>query len=206
MIKLRGFILQASYRVVSGSAGTRVPVIHIYGRLEDGGTFLVRDNRQRPHFYVRTADVERASALTSQQSVALEKRTFNGEPVSRFDMETPTDVPGLRDRLHDVGIDTYEADVRFAIRYLIERGIKGGCEIEGEATPGEGITWVFDNPVLRPADVRIEPRVLSFDIETDGKGERLLAISMYSTEIDEVLIVDGSDRPMPEKATRCLDE
>ena len=170
MTKLRGFILQASYRVLSGPAGTRVPVIHIYGRLEDGGTFLVRDNRQRPHFYIRTADVERASALTSQQPVALEKRTFNGESVSRFDMETPTDVPGLRDRMHDVGIDTYEADVRFAIRYLIERGIKGGCEIEGEAKPGEGITWVFENPVLRPADVRIEPRILSFDIETDGKG------------------------------------
>lgn len=204
--KLRGFILQASYRVVSGPAGTRVPVIHIYGRLEDGGTFLVRDDRPRPHFYIRTADVERASVLTSQQPIALEKRTFNGEPVSRFDMETPTDVPGLRERMHDVGIDTYEADVRFAIRYLIERGIKGGCEIEGEATPGDGITWVFNNPVMRPADVRIEPRVLSFDIETDGKGERLLAISMYSNEIDEVLIVDGSDRPMPEKATRCLDE
>ena len=206
MIKLRGFILQASYRVVSGPAGTRVPVIHIYGRLEDGGTFLVRDDRQRPHFYIRTADVERAGVLSSQQPVPLEKRTFDGQLVSRFDMNTPTDVPGLRDRLHDVDIDTYEADVRFATRYLIERGIKGGCEIEGEAKAGEGITWVFDNPVLRPADVRIEPRVLSFDIETDGKGERLLAISMYSSEIDEVLIVDGSDRPMPEQAIRCLDE
>lgn len=206
VLKLRGFILQASYRVVSGPAGTRVPVIHIYGRLEDGGTFLVRDDRQRPHFYIKTADVERASVLTSLPSVPLQKRTFDGELVSRFDMETPTDVPGLRDRLHDVGIDTFEADVRFAIRYLIERGIKGGCEIEGEAKPGEGITWVFDNPVLRPADVKIEPRVLSFDIETDGKGERLLAISMYSDQIDEVLIVDGSDRPMPEKATRCVDE
>jgi DNA polymerase-2 len=206
VIQLRGFILQASYRVVSGPAGTRVPVIHIYGRLEDGGTFLVRDHRQRPHFYIKTADVERASVLTSMVPVPLQKRTFDGELVSRFDMETPTDVPGLRDRLHDVGIDTFEADVRFAIRYLIERGIKGGCEIEGEAKPGEGITWVFDNPVMRPADVKIEPRVLSFDIETDGKGERLLAISMYSEQIDEVLIVDGSDRPMPEKATRCIDE
>lgn len=204
--KLRGFILQASYRVVSGPGRPRVPVIHVYGRLEDGGTFLVREHRQRPHFYIRTQDVQRASAFTSQQPTALNKRTFAGEPVSRFDMETPSDVPGLRDRLHNAGVETYEADVRFAVRYLIERGIKGGCEIEGEATTGEGITWVFDDPVMRPADVKIEPRVLSFDIETDAKSERLLAISLYSAEIDEVLIVDGSDRPMPEKATRCLDE
>lgn len=206
MTQFRGFILQASYRVVSGPAGSRVPVIHIYGRLEDGGTFLIREHRQRPHFYIRSADVQRAGAFTSLQPTPLRKRTFDGAQVSRFDMETPSDVPGLRDRLHDAGIDTYEADVRFAIRYLIERGIKGGCEIEGDATPGAGITWTFDNPRLTPADVRIEPQVLSFDIETDPKSERLLAISMYCAGIDEVLIVDGSDRPMPEKATRCLDE
>ncbi|MDY6947770.1 MAG: 3'-5' exonuclease, partial [Pseudomonadota bacterium] len=206
MTTLRGFILQASYRVVSGPAGTRVPVIHIYGRLEDGGTFLVRDHRQHPHFYIRTDDVPRAARFTSQQPSDVAKHTFDGRSVSRFDMETPSDVPGLRDRLHDAGIDTYEADVRFATRYLIERGIKGGCELEGEATPGDGITWIFDDPVMRPADVKIEPRVLSFDIETDGKGERLLAISVYSNDIDEVLVVDGGDRPMPEKATRCLDE
>ena len=48
--------------------------------------------------------------------------------------------------------------------------------------------------------------MLSFDIETDAKGERLLAISMYAPGLDEVLIVDGSDRPMPEQATRCVDE
>ena len=130
MTQLRGFILQASYRVLSGPAGTRTPVIHIYGRLEEGGTFLVREHRQRPHFYIRTADVQRAGVLTSMQPTPLDKRTFDGAPVSRFDMETPSDVPGLRERFHDIGIDTFEADVRFAIRYLIERGIKGGCEIE----------------------------------------------------------------------------
>ncbi len=39
--------------------------------------------------------------------------------------------------------------------------------------------------------------MLSFDIETDPKGSRLLAISMYAPGIDEVLIVDGSGRPCP---------
>ena len=65
----------------------------------------------------------------------------------------------MRDRLHAEGIDTFEADVRFAVRYLIERGIKGGCEIEGVAVGGTGVTWIFDDPELRPAKARIEPRV-----------------------------------------------
>ena len=45
--------------------------------------------------------------------------------------------PACATGLHAAGIDTFEADVRFAVRYLIERGIKGGCEIEGEATAGQ---------------------------------------------------------------------
>jgi len=204
--KRRGFILQASYRVTPGPGGSRVPVVHLYGKLEDGGTFLVRDDRQHPHFYVRAADAGRAAALGAPTPKSSDKKTFAGDPVALVEMEVPGDVPNLRDRLHDMGIDTFEADVRFAVRYLIERGIKGGCEIEGSASPGTGVTLVFDNPTLRPADVKVEPRVFAFDIETDPKGDRLLAISMYGPEIDEVLIVDGSGREMPEKATRCADE
>ncbi len=228
----RGFILQASYRVLTGEDGTRRPVVHLYGRLENGATFLVRDDRQRPHFYVRAADAARARALGALPPEHADRRTFSGEPACRITVPTPPDVPPLRDRLHADGIDTFEADVRFASRYLIERGIKGGCEIAGNATPGghtarngsaadrghedrarggrtegaAGIAWTFDNPVLRPSAVELEPRVLSFDIETDPKAERLLAISLYAPGVDEVLIVDDRDRPLPDRATRCPDE
>jgi DNA polymerase-2 len=202
----RGFILQASYRIVTQPNGARLPVIHLYGRLEDGGTFLVRDHRQRPHFYVRSADAQRAGALGAPEPRATHKRTFAGEPVSRIDAAVPGDVPQIRDALHAASIDTYEADVRFAVRYLIERGIKGGCRIEGEPIAGDGVSVVFDDPQLMPAAVHVTPRVLSFDIETDPQGERLLAISLYSQSIDEVLIVDEAGRPMPERATRCATE
>jgi DNA polymerase-2 len=202
----RGFITQANYRVVTEPDGRRLPVIHIYGRLEDGAAFLVRDDRQRPHFYIRAADVDRARAVGAPGASPTTKRTFDGAPVCRLEVEVPGDVPAVRDRLHAAGIDTFEADVRFAVRYLIERGIKAGCAIEGEATAGKAVTWVFDNPTLLPADVRIDPRMLSFDIETDAKGERLLAISIYGPDVDEVLIVDDRDRQMPQKATRCASE
>ena len=205
-MKTQGFILQASYRVVPGLRGRPTPVVYLYGRLEDGGTFLVRDDRQRPHFHIRTLDSARAHALRIPEPQPTIKRTFAGAPVSRVEVETPSDVPNVRDRLHRVGIDTFEADVLFAVRYLIERGIKGGCEIEGEGVPGTGVTWVFDNPVVRPADVEIEPRILSFDIETDAKGERLLAIALYGLGVDEVLIVDGSKRTMPEHAVGFMNE
>jgi DNA polymerase II len=206
MAPARGFILQASYRIASGPNGQRIPVVHLYGRLEEGGTFLLRDERQRPHFYIRAIDSARARAQRMPDPQPTDKRCFAGAPVDRLQAETPQDVPGLRDRLQAAGVKTFEADVRFASRYLIDRGIKGGCEIDGEWVPGNGITRVYTNPMLRPARVDVEPRVLSFDIETDGKGESLLAISLYAPGIDEVLIVDPLDRAMPERARRCADE
>ncbi|HWP25867.1 MAG TPA: 3'-5' exonuclease, partial [Xanthobacteraceae bacterium] len=142
-MKARGFILQTSYRITLEPNGRRLPVVHVYGRLEDGSTFLVRDDRRRPHFYVRAADAERVRALGVPEPRATGRRTFDGAPVCRIEVEAPPDVPGVRERLHAAGIETFEADVRFAVRYLIERGIKGGCEIEGEAVPGSGVTWVF---------------------------------------------------------------
>jgi DNA polymerase-2 len=203
----RGFILQASYRNVFGPDGQRTPVVHLYGRLEDGGTFAVRDDRQRPHFYVRAADSARARALGAPQPRPADRRTFAGAAACRIEVRTPQDVPGLRDRLHASGIETFEADVRFAMRYLIERGIKGGCEIDGEWLAGSGVTRMYSNPTLRPGRVAVEPRVLSFDIETDGVADRLLAISLYAPPgLDEVLIVDGGNRAMPERARRCVDE
>ena len=201
----RGFITQASYRVATDANARRRPVIQIYGRLEDGASFLVRDDRQRPHFYIRGADLERARAAGAPAGSPTTRGTFDGTQVARIDVEAPGDVPPVRDRLHASGIDTYEADVRFAVRYLIERGIKAGCTIDGAPSAGKSVTWVFDNPTLGPADVNIEPRVLSFDIETDPEG-RLLAISLYAPGLDEVLIVDDGNRDMPEKSTRCESE
>lgn len=202
----RGFILQASYRVVAAPNGRRIPVLYVHGRLEAGGTFMARDDRQHPHFYIRAADAGRARALGAPQSSPSGKLSFGAEAVCRLETEIPQDVPALRDRLHAADVPTFEADVRFPMRYLIDRGVKGGCEIDGAWVPGSGVTRVYSNPTLRPAEIDVEPSVLSFDIETDGKGERLLAISLYAPGVDEVLIVDGTGRAMPQRASRCADE
>ena len=197
----RGFILQASYRVQGGA-----PVVQLYGKLESGETFLVRDHRQRPSFYIRTMHAERARQFGAERMFDAGKRTFDGAPVSRIEVAIPQDAPVLRDRLHGAGIDTFEADVRFAVRYLIDRGIRGGCAITGESRPGKGIALVFDDPELEPAQVDVYPTVLSFDIETDGAAERLLAIALYGCGVDEVLIVDPNGRRMPEHAIGFADE
>ena len=46
-MNVRGFILQPTYRIEQGR-----PVVHLYGTLETGESFLIRDDRQVPHFYI----------------------------------------------------------------------------------------------------------------------------------------------------------
>ncbi len=197
----RGFVLQATYRIENGA-----PVVHLYGVLEGGGTFLVRDGRETPRFYVRRADAARARELGADGQRDTARRTFDGEPVVRVEVAVPPDTPPLRDRLQEHGIRTFEADVRFAVRYLIDRGIRGGCEIAGASTPGERVTRVFDDPELRPADVTVTPSVLSLDIETDPAGRRLLAVALHGTGVDEVYIVDPGGRALPDRAIGCAGE
>ena len=199
----RGFVFQASYRIQSG-----VPVVHLFGRLENGDTFLVRDRRQTPHFYV-PADAPGRAPPADWQGARLspsDRIAFAGQATRRVSVPTPQDAPPVRDRLHARGIDTFEADVRFAMRYLIDRDIKGGCSIRGDPRPGTGCRWIFDDPELTPASVSFRPSVLSFDIETDARARRLLAIALYGCGVDEVYIVDSAGRAMPERAVACKNE
>lgn len=211
-MEICGFILQASYRVISG-----IPVVHLFGRLEDGRSFLVRDKRSKPHFYVARAAGAAATTAGATAVLPVRKRTFAGAPVARVEVSVPQDAPRVRDKLHERGIPTYEADVRFAVRYLIDRGVKGGCRIAGEPRPGRsadgsGVDLVFDEPEVSPAEVTAPIRTLAFDIETDARAERLLAISLYAEAsgdhvgVDEVLIVDPVGRAMPERAIGLPDE
>lgn len=183
-VSLRGFILQPTYRVESGR-----PVVHLYGRLEDGRTFLVRDARTVPYFYVDAADAERARALGARPLAPTDKRTLEGRAVLRVEVAAPSDAPPLRERLMRAGIACHEADVRFAMRYLIDRGIRGALEVRGHARPGAGIGAVFEDPELAPADWAPRPSVLSFDIETDPRARRLLSIALVGCGASEVLLL-----------------
>ncbi len=194
---VRGFILQPTYRVESGR-----PVVQLYGRLEDGRTFLVRDRRQTPQFYVEAKDAERARAHGARLLSPTDKVTLTGRPVVRVQVAVPADAPPLRDRLRRAGITCHEADVRFATRYLIDRRLKGSLTIRGEPRPGasEGVAVVFDEPDLEPADWTPRLTVLSFDIETDPRAERLLSIALHGCEAAEVLLLNPAGTSSPPAA------
>ncbi len=65
----RGFILQPTYRIESGR-----PVVLLYGRLEDGHSFLLRDTRQTPHFFIKQTDAAMAKSPKIRQEVERLKK------------------------------------------------------------------------------------------------------------------------------------
>ena len=125
-----GFILNATYEADPGCGRA---VVHVYGRLADGRPFLVRDRRPEPYFYIESSAADQARALGVHDLDATDRRTLHGAPVHCVRLHHPGDTPAVRTRLHHAGIPTYEADVRFAYRYLIDRGIKSAMRIHGVA-------------------------------------------------------------------------
>jgi len=207
-VSVRGFILHPTYRLEAGR-----PVVHLFGRLEDGQSFLVRDRRLVPYFFVRTDDSEAARAPGAVRQTPTSLRTMRGDEVTRVEVDTPDQTPPLRDGLQRAGLPVFEADVRFAMRYLIDRGIRGALEIgspragQDPAPAGDGhppfrVDVLFDDPVVRPATYRPGPdllRVLSIDLETDPRGEEIYSAALAGPGIDEVLLA------LPqEQVTRAL--
>ena len=191
---VRGFILQPTYTIERGQ-----PIVELYGVLETGESFLVRDHRERPTFFVEAAQAEAAAALGARLPPGEEKpwHSMEGRLLRRVELSLPADAPPLREKLAQAGIRCYEADVRFAMRYLMQRGLRGSLAIStpfGAAmaparkrSPG-GIDRVFVDPELQPAHFRPRLKVLSIDIETDPQAERLLSIALYGAGAAEVLL------------------
>jgi DNA polymerase-2 len=184
----RGFILTPTYRVVAGR-----PEVHLHSILDDGKPALIVDDRLVPYFFVRTADAAVvAGAVPNLRLVPTELRDFAGEKVSRVETALPQDVPPLRGRLADAGVDCLEADLRFAYRYLIDRGIRGAFTVDGPYERRPGVGRVYRNCALMPADFTPSLRVLSLDVETSPDGKRLYSIAMAGAGGERVLLVGSA--------------
>jgi DNA polymerase-2 len=184
-----GFILTPTYRIARGRAA-----VHLHAVLENGEPALIIDDRMAPYFFVPAAAGDTVRRLVPAARVTpTSLTTFAAERVAQVEVGLPGDVPPLRARLGDAGVDCFEADLRFVYRYLIDRRIRGSFAVAGEYARRAGVGRVYRNPTLEPASFAPQLRVLSFDIETSLDGKRLYAVSMSGTGGDRTLIVGRSD-------------
>ena len=133
-----GYILNATY-VTSGPSGRAI--VHLYGRLQDGRPFLVRDGRDPPYFYIEGSDRLRGAGRGRAVRTDRAAHAARCAGTHRVELAHPQEAPPLRERLHRAGAPTYEADVRFAYRYLINRGIRSAVRIHGNPALPSARDW-----------------------------------------------------------------
>ena len=167
------------------------------------------DDRFPPYFFVRVSDRHALGEMAPAAHVTeVPFLTFGGEPVLRVEVGLPGDVPPLRARLAERGVECFEADVRFAYRSLIDRRIRGAFAVDGPFELRPGVGRVYRNATLEPADFTPRLRVLSFDIETSMDGQALYSIAAAGHGGDRVWLVrPGVEQPvagLPEGAVGAL--
>jgi DNA polymerase-2 len=183
--------------------------VQLHAVLETGEAALLVDDRFPPYFFVRLADLDALRRTAPAAHVtACPLLTFGGEPVVQVAVGLPGDVPPLRGRLAEGGVECFEADVRFAYRYLIDRRIRGSFAVDGPFDVRPGVGRVYRNPHLEPAEFVPRLRVLSFDIETSLDGRTLYSIAAAGHGGDRVWLVrpgvDGPLENLPDGATGTL--
>ena len=145
-------------------------------------------------FAARTRARGAAGSVSDQYRRHSRRSRFEGAPVSRVEVGTPSNTPPLRDRLHRAGVPTFEADVRFAIRYLIDHKIRGSLVIDGDWQPGQTADRVYRNPEIEASDWVPDLKAVSIDIETDFRTDRVLSVALFGSGANEVILVAGNDR------------
>src|SRR3989338_4310255 len=193
--KHKAFIVYPTYKLEDGKA-----FVYLFGRLESGESFLTI-NAYRPYFFIKAKDRENAEKLIKLDYEETDFHNFSGEKVTKVTLDIPGNVPNIRKLFQDNEIVSYEADIRFAYRYLIDKDLKSAIMIEGKPEDGRNIQpayftnigKVFMEPKLHPLSEKDhyfpKLKVLSFDIETNRDASQLFSISFYSEDFQTVLLL-----------------
>ncbi len=158
--------------------------LSLIGKLADGRTFQILDNRNRPFFYVHSEDLKRAQGLLADLPIetrATPRHSMDGQNLACLFFERSADQRKAAELLKEQNLATYEADVSLTSQYLMAHGIRGSLRILGtpEKSKGNSLPCLYRNPGLAPAEWAPDLSVLSFDIETDeAHDSQILGVSL----------------------------
>ena len=211
-------ITQIDY-AVEGYGSDEYPVVHVFGRRSvenvdgDGERDIVEHVRVlgvEPYFYVPTADLDRDPVEEYDVVIGTREEgpdgepyeSIRGEPLTRIVTRTPRDVGNIRDDFET----TFEADILFPNRFLIDNGINGGIRVEERRLDDGKGTIQLHQGHLEPADVDADLRVNTFDIEVDDRRgfpedgeEPIICLTSHDSYDDEyvVWLYDAPEAEVP---------
>lgn len=133
--------------------GDRVPTLYLFCRDMYGKRWIITDSSFLPYFYVWEYDwslgglSEAIFSNTGKPSIKgtlrnyyhshkkykrNELKTVDGKQVVKVFVDKPAQVRKIRQDLRSIGIEIFESDVLFSLRYLIDKKIKSGIEYDSD--------------------------------------------------------------------------
>ena len=157
---MKGFIIYSTYRILNNK-----PCVLLYGRLESDESFITI-NEFQPYFFIKTKDQKKADKLINYKIKETNLKNFEDEKMSKILIDLPTEISTTKSELESEGIRTFESDINFSTKFLIDNNLQGAVEIEGDYDlTHEAIDRIYKNPNLKQTNyVPKNLKVFSFDI------------------------------------------
>ena len=147
----------------------------------DSGPVLYTVDSQEAVFFIRQPDLpavrELLTGLRSWRYGAVELRSLDFSAIEALYFKDIGEYREAIKRIQAASIDCFEEDIRPTERFLMERFINGGIQLEGAGQSRFGVRH-FNNARSRAIDYTPNLKVLSFDIETSMRGQELYSIGM----------------------------
>ncbi|MDY6958639.1 MAG: DNA-directed DNA polymerase [Halobacteriota archaeon] len=149
--KIKLGVLQVEYSVIEDE-----PVIHVFGRTEDGVLRRIDVHGFRPYFYTPK---ELATGYEDPRVTEIDDgfRSIGGRNLSKIYAKTPADVKETRGRFRE----HFEADILFPTRFMIDMGITSGVLVPDKPN--------IDVSEIEPTECNTPLRTCILDIECDDR-------------------------------------
>jgi len=177
------------------------PIVRIFCKTETGNSACLFYDKFYPYFYIKLKrDLDELNQIKEIKKIEVVKRFVpfgfneNQSDLVKVTVFNPQEVPLIRDKLLKEGIaeETFESDILFKYRFLIDFGIKGmgwiDADVEKVATKTVKCTSYnvkkFNGPINK-TDTNL--KILSLDIEClptdpkkplDPKNNTIIMISL----------------------------
>jgi DNA polymerase I len=138
------------------------PVILLYGRTDAGQSELIEVTGFEPHFYVLPEDAEGITPVDHENIKRIEDSEFRDVLQQREMKRVVLNNPKQSGDVAGLFPETFNEDIDYTDQFRIIHGVETGVRAPSSRCEVERI---------EPVEKESPPRVLTFDIETDDRGE-----------------------------------
>jgi len=149
------------------------PIIHLFGWTERKKRLHLVIENFKPYCYIEKDVYKKIKELYPTQLVIEEKesevRSFpdNRELLILY-FRIPQDVARFRKKMDRLNVNTYEADIPFAKRFLVDNNIKHGIDIQIASKADKDNRF---KTIIKPTEMESILKYLIFDIEVKSGKE-----------------------------------